>query len=352
MGDQDLTNSAQRQDEGFLPDLCSTPAVLSLILVGELLSLALVLAAYGVGEFSWASFGLISMLVQWVLLTSAATLCGLRAYLNKLKSATAVSLSYGVVLGYTLLFSVSSSLLLRSEPGVNWAEVITNLLIAAIFAGVLFRYLYLQQRLKQQERAELGARVQALQSRIRPHFLFNSLNSIASLIAIKPVLAEKLVVDLAHLFRASLQLPQLIALSKELELCHAFCDIEQVRLGQRLTVEWEVESLPEQTQILNLLLQPLLENAIYHGVQPLPDGGVVQVEVKRVKDDIVLRITNPRLPGSELQTNHKKQPISSGNGIALSNIRGRLEAVYGKQAHLRVVKGEADFSVVVRYPAN
>ncbi len=353
MGDRDQINTEDQDNsqlrEGFLPDLCSTAAVLSLVLVGELLSLALALAADGLRGFSWAKFGLVSLLVQWVVLASAASLCTLRRHLNRLKPAQAVSICYVMVLAYTFVFSILSSWFNAHVEGFVWSSVFTNVCISAIFSGVLFRYLYLQQLLKLQQQSELSARLQALQSRIRPHFLFNSLNSIASLIAIKPELAEKLVVDLAQLFRASLQLPQLIPVEQELALCYCFCDIEKVRLGKRLEVEWQVDELSKDTKILNLLIQPLIENAIYHGVQPLPKGGKVNVEVKHVKGDVVVRVTNPRLPGSELQTNHNPEP-SSGNGIALSNIRGRLDAHYGKKAYLRVVKGEADFSVVVRYP--
>jgi len=147
--------------------------------------------------------------------------------------------------------------------------------------------------------------------------LRHCLNSIASLITIKPELAEKLVVDLAQLFRASLQAQQLIPITQELDLCYRFCNIEKVRLGQRLDMLWQVEDLPNECQIPSLLLQPLVEN--------------------------------PRLSGSEHE-GHRPEGSVSGNGIALSNIRDRLSALYGKSAYLRVVKGEADFSVVVRYP--
>lgn len=335
--------------ELFLPNLCSTSSVLSLVLVGALLSLALALAADGIDAFGWASFGLISLLVQWVLLLSAATLCAMRSLLSTMRVAWAVSLCYAIVLIYTAVFSFVGGWLVKGLDGFSWYNVFTNVLIAAIFSGVLFRYLYLQQRLKHQERAELSARLQALQSRIRPHFLFNSLNSIASLITIKPELAEKLVVDLAQLFRASLQAQQLIPITQELDLCYRFCNIEKVRLGQRLDMLWQVEDLPNECQIPSLLLQPLVENAIYHGIQPLPKGGRVVVDVKTVKGDVVLHITNPRLSGSEHE-GHRPEGSVSGNGIALSNIRDRLSALYGKSAYLRVVKGEADFSVVVRYP--
>ncbi len=335
----------------FLPDLCSTSSVFLLVLVGELLAFALSLDRRGLAGLSMPEFGLTSFLIQWVLLSSAALLCLFRSRLNALGPAKAFTLSYLTVLAFTALYSLVGIWFLNGLQGAWWSLLVSNVLISAVFAGILLRYLYIQQQLKQRERAELGARVLALQSRIRPHFLFNSLNSIASLISIKPETAEKLVVDLAQLFRASLSMPQLTPIQRELELCRRFADIEQLRLGARLKIDWNVETLPDDAQILNLILQPLLENAIYHGIQPLPKGGVIDIEVKEVKGDIVVKLTNPRLPGDATEGRHIQMTVrSEGAGIALSNIRARLEAYYGERARLRVVKGETDFTVVLRYP--
>lgn len=342
---QDMGANYEQQHTqiGFLPDLCSAGSVLSLVLVGELLSIALVLSAKGITGLEWQNFGLLSLLVQWILLMSAATLCPLRAILNKMPIFKAVVLSYALVMFYTGLFSAIG---LKVAGIFEWSTLLTYVCVAAIFTGVLMRYLYLQKELKRREQSALEARVQALQSRIRPHFLFNSLNSIASLILIKPDAAEKMVLDLAHLFRGSLKLPQLTSIEQEITLCKCFIDIEKARLSERLNVEWLMEDgFDSQLSILNLVLQPLVENAIYHGIQPLPSGGIVYVELKKVAEDVVIKVTNPRLPGRENGSYTRES-----NGIALSNIRHRLVAFYGDSAYLRIVKGEADFSVVLRYP--
>ncbi|WP_096086752.1 sensor histidine kinase [Agaribacterium haliotis] len=330
----------------FLPNLCQPTAVLSLILVGELLALALALDDGGLKAFEWMTFGMHSFLVQWIMLCSAATLCAVNARLSRWSSAKAFLFSFFVVLSYTSVFSAIGQKLLLGTAVDPWV-VLSNVGIAAIFSGVLMRYLYLQQKLKQQQEAELQARIQALQSRIRPHFLFNSLNSIASLITIKPEAAEKMVLDLSHLFRASLKMPRLIKIDEEIALCRCFADIEKIRLGARLNVNWNLQQLPPETQILNLLLQPLLENAIYHGIQPLPEGGTVEIELKELKADIVIKVSNPR----QAELLNTTRADTGGNGIALANIRRRLDAYYGKDAYLRVVKGQHDFSVIVRYPA-
>lgn len=336
---------------GLIPNLCAAGSVLVLILVGELLSLAIVLSDLGLQHIHWQAFGVISFLMQWIVLVSAATLCYLRVWLNRLSAAQAVSISYSLILSYTVMFS-GVGLFFLGVPFVKMPSTIaSNTVIAAIFAGILLRYLYLQLLLKQREQAELEARIQALQARIRPHFLFNSLNSIATLIHHDPGLAEKLVVDLSLLFRAGLSLPQQTTIAQEVALCRSFFDIEKVRLGKRLELDWSIEEEALTRPILNLLLQPLLENAIYHGIQPLKGGGKVAIDIKVIKGDVVVKIVNPKARGDVLGEIGDLNTSSRGNGIALSNIRDRLAAVYDKTAYLRIVKGETDFTVLLRYPA-
>lgn len=342
MADEQERNEASRD---FLPNLCATPAVLSLVLVGELIALGLELARSGVNHFDWSHFGIASLLIQWVILPSAGTICLLRPWFRRFDEGSAAGISYAIVLAYTLLFSLLSLVFRAPLESQSLSFIADNLLIAAIFAGIILRYLYLQQQLNYRKRAELQARVEALQSRIRPHFLFNSLNSIASLVATDAKAAEKLVIDLSKLFRSSLKGSGFVPIETEIELCYRFAHIEKVRLGERLKIEWHIGELPEDTAILNLLLQPLLENAIYHGIQPLDEGGTVKVEIHEVKGDVVIKISNPYRPGARSDADETR-----GNGIALTNIRHRLEAHYGKKGYLRIVKSPADFTVILRYP--
>ncbi|MFT7559553.1 MAG: two-component system sensor histidine kinase AlgZ [Flavobacteriales bacterium] len=346
------------QQDNFLPNLCSTPAVLSLLILGELLALALELGGGGIARFSWSHFGTSSLLFQWVILSSAGTICVLRPYISR-SAAFAAACSFSIVLIYGVGLSALALWVSSGFSSVDFQQLLTNGCITAILSGVMLRYLYLQEQLSQQKRAELQARLEALQSRIRPHFLFNSLNSIASLIDIDPVAAEKLVVDLSRLFRSSLQKSGLIPIEQEIDICKRFASIEQVRLGSRLTLHWNIESLPANCQILNLLMQPLIENAIYHGIQPLQAGGTVKVEIRLVKGDVVIKVTNPRIPGSESKVLSVDKAIGEteaeaktrGNGIAMANIRDRLAASYGSAGYLRLVKGATDFSVILRYPS-
>jgi two-component system sensor histidine kinase AlgZ len=184
--------------------------------------------------------------------------------------------------------------------------------------------------------------VQALQARIRPHFLFNSLNTIASLIPDDPVNAEAATLDLADIFRGSMRrADQLISLSDELQLAHQYLDMERRRLGDRLKVEWRVEELPAGASILPLTLQPLLENAVAHGIQTLEQGGKLAVYGRAEGDLIVITISNPLAPvGSD----------TSGHGMAMKNIRERLSLAFGSRAGLVTSQDKERFYAVLSLP--
>jgi two-component system sensor histidine kinase AlgZ len=192
-------------------------------------------------------------------------------------------------------------------------------------------------------KVQAQARLQALQARIRPHFLFNSMNTIAALIGSDPGRAEEAVEDLSDLFRATLSEAQsMIPLKQELEVARIYQRMEQLRLGERLTVDWDVAGLPMRARIPGLMVQPLLENAIYHGIEPLPEGGTVSVAGRRDDGDVVLTISNPRAPGA---TRRK------GNRLALDNIRQRLELAFGRRAGVEVEESEKRYRVTLRFPA-
>lgn len=345
----DSMTSTPAKPVPFLPNLCGTQVLFLLVLVAELLALLLTIADYGFRDFNWDHLAMASVQVQWIMILSALCLCRMRHWLGSLPQAKAGLISYGLVLGITLTLSLVSQWLLYAMSGliylsdhhfqVNGWIVLEHLALAAISAGIALRYLYLQQQLANQREAEMQARIQALQSRIRPHFLFNSMNSIASLIATAPDTAERVVEDLSDLFRASLAEPGLIPLERELELCRRYLDIEQLRLGKRLVVDWQLGKLDPQLKIPSLMLQPLLENAIFHGIEPLPQGGTIGIRVLHKDKQLRIVITNP-YPLAKATT--KKSPVgedtpeSNGrhNRMALDNIRRRLTAHFGTRARL------------------
>ena len=343
----DSSSSTTTQTPPFLPNLCTLQAVFLLVVLGELLALALTLADVRLSHFDWQGLGLRSFLIQWIALLSAALICPLRPWLSLQKPSRAGLLSYCLVLAVAAMCSIVGLWLLDGWQIDDLWGLLSNLVLTGIFAGVVLRYLYVQQQLSNQQKAELSARIQVLQSRIQPHFLFNSMNSIASLIVSAPDKAERMVEDLAVLFRASLAEPGLVSLEDELELCHHYIAIEQIRLGPRLSVSWRVADQlrlhPERYQIPSLLLQPLLENAVQHGIQPRSEGGNIDIEVKLVGNVLVIIVVNPA--SSEPSTHN-------GNQMALENIRHRLQAYFGPEATFKAEAAGSTFVANISYPVS
>ncbi|WP_018013414.1 sensor histidine kinase [Teredinibacter turnerae] len=341
----------------FLPDLCGVQSVLGLVLVSELLVMALLVSDTGLTEFNWSEFGVVSMLVLWIVLTSAAGLCRLRPLLARMAPLAAGILSYSITLLSTGVFSLSYQHFILQVP-LQSDVTFSHLMVAGVIAGITLRYLYLQQQLRNQQKAEMMARIQALQSRIRPHFLFNSMNSIASLIGFDPEAAERMVVDLSQLFRASLKEAGLTPLREEIALCESYIGIEQIRMGARLESEWrywcdgQPSSLEETRMgliiIPSFLLQPLVENAIYHGIQPLPEGGRIEVSIALDKQRVEICVRNPVLLNPSAG---QAKSTAEGNGMALENIRHRLMAYYEKNAELKVEQPEGEYIIYLRFPA-
>jgi two-component system sensor histidine kinase AlgZ len=327
-----------------VPDLCNAGAISLLVLFGELLVLVLLFAG---GEVSWMRLALMSLFVQWVALMSAGLICATRSWLADLGLVVGSSVAFGMVMLVTLTVGILSSWLMSdSAPAaaIDWGTIAGQLVIAGIITVLALRYFHVQQQLRAQEQSELESRIQALQSRIRPHFLFNSMNIIASLIPTDPDTAESVVEDLSELFRASLNdAGNQVQLSEELDLCERYVRIESLRLGDRLALDWQVATPGVPVKIPLLTLQPLLENAIYHGIQPLPEGGTISVRLWFDQDRVNVEIENP-LP------REPQRSQSQGNKMALNNIRGRLSALYGARAELSTFERDGRYITALSYP--
>jgi len=327
-----------------VPELCNVGAISLLILFGELLVLVLLFAG---GEVSWIRLALMSLFVQWVALMSAGLICGTRRWLSALGLAAGSLATFTIVMLVTLTVGILSAWLVfgsASAAAIDWQTIAGQLMIAGIITVLALRYFYVQQQLRAQEQSELESRIQALQSRIRPHFLFNSMNIIASLIATDPETAESVVEDLSELFRASLNdAGNQVPLSEELDLCERYVRIESLRLGDRLQLDWQIAKSSTPVKIPLLTLQPLLENAIYHGIQPLPEGGTISVRLWFDQDRVNVEIENPLPPettGSQ----------SQGNRMALNNIRSRLSVLYGSRANLSTTQVDGRHVTALSYP--
>jgi two-component system sensor histidine kinase AlgZ len=337
------TDQVTPQQDFFIPDLCATrPTVLS-VLLSELLVLVHVLASSGLPRFGWDEFALGSLFVLWVVLPSNLLLCWCRRPLSRVSLPLATLSTLALVTLVTLVTSgvvvVFFAQLANIQDDHWW--VVRNLLVAIVLAGTVLRYFYLQQQLRLQEQLNLQARLDSLQTRIRPHFLFNTLNSIASLIMSRPQTAEKAVEDLAELFRSSLkESREPTTVKDEIRLTRLYLGIEELRLGPRLQVHWDVDEKTLEASMPTLVLQPLVENAVYHGISRLPEGGIIDIRIARKGNELAVSVDNP-VPGAGA--------TSRGNKMALTNVAQRLQAIYGPGATLEIFPGAEHFRVELAY---
>jgi len=346
-----------RPDEFYLPDLCTPVASLGVVLIAELFAIVLTVGR----QATWAEFfpelARVSLLMLWMALGAAAALCVARRLLARLTAPVATAMALAVCLGVVALVSEAVYWIGRGyDPGVaalapDWVPrdhlpfLSRNLAVGAIVSALVLRYFYVTHQWRRNVERQAAARIHALQARIRPHFLFNSMNTIADLTRSNPPAAEAAVEDLADLFRASLRDgSEMVPLAEEIELTRLYERIERQRLGQRLRVDWHVDDVPQDARIPGLTLQPLLENAIYHGIEPLPDAGVVEIHGRRKGEMVYLSVRNP-LPVAPLRS----QP---GNRIAMDNVRERLELAFGSRARLSTAIDATHYQVSLAFPVS
>jgi len=336
--------------EFFLPDFCNPQSILMVILIGELLAVIFTLLNTEPNGDLWQLLGLYSISLQSVGLSSVGILCLARSYLSTLNDFLAGLVSLIIILFATFIFTYVSIVfyhgsLFDLSYHLQFQYLIKNWVIAGLIGSVLLRYFYLQQQYVKQIGLESAARLEALQARIRPHFLFNSMNVIASLTQIDPKLAETAIEDLSDLIRATLDnSDDLIPLSKELSNGKKYLSIESLRLGDRMSVEWNIEEGCDRILVPPLSVQPLLENGVYHGIQLLTDGGEIAINISREESYLIIRVTNP-IPENLNQSNKHK-----GQGIALNNIEQRLEVIFKGKASIRSFQKDGKYSVEMKIP--
>jgi two-component system sensor histidine kinase AlgZ len=338
----------------YLPDFCAPASVLAVVLIAELVAMLLTLARFGLSENFWPDLARTSLFLLWVGLGTAALLCVARPRLTQMDARRGSLVALAIILAVTAvvteaawwLAATAGRLLGLGSAGLgtgHWSFLLRNLFVAAIAGGLALRYFYVSQQWKRNVEAEASARVRALQARIRPHFLFNSMNTIASLTRSDPALAEEAVMDLAEMFRVSLrETRDRIPLAEELEIARTYARIEGLRLGKRLQVDWQLADLPGQATVPALILQPLVENAVYHGVEPLPGGGTVTVRGGRQGRIVEFVVENPVDPA--------RRGAGGGSGIGLDNVRQRLHLTFPGEGSLACREADGRFTAVLRFP--
>lgn len=209
-------------------------------------------------------------------------------------------------------------------------------------AAALFVVGYFRWRQIEQTPALDEARILALTARIRPHFFFNSLNGVLGVIRSDPKRAEQALESLAELFRELMKDNRdLVTLCDEIELCNRYLELERLRLGDRLRVNWELKYAPLNAKVPPLMLQPLIENAVYHGIEPSAEPGTIHIGIVRKGRSLEIGISNPSPRGVKR---------SSGNKMALGNIRERLALFFDLEAVLTTEEREGEFRVRIRMP--
>lgn len=275
-----MDKSTQTGQQHFLPDMCRAKNVLYITLSAQLLAIVLSLnTAYISGDF-WSALSWNALFILWVAFACVSIFCTFKKQINQWP-ALKISLFMFLTINLATLFItwlVTPFLpplgLLAVTTADNMSVYAKNTGISVIVSTVLLRFLFIQLQWQQQTKAEAEARLDALQARIRPHFLFNSLNTIASLTRVDPPLAETLTEDLSELFRANMQnSTRLVPFKQELALVQQYLNIEQTRLGERLTTHINLSDIPDNALIPPLSLQPLIESAVYHGIEPAEEGG-------------------------------------------------------------------------------
>ena len=327
---------------GFLPDFYRPNTVVFMLLLTELAILLIECTINWNFDIDWQLVGVRSLFILIVILCITATIGFLPNLFSKGPVARITLFALTNVLLTTLLVSILSQM---AFPGIFPGDsvwIARNLFIAILLASILLRYFYITQRVRLLERSALEANLDALRARIRPHFLFNALNSVASLIYLDQEKAETAIETLAALFRSSLRTTNICErVSEEIERCKLYLDIESLRLGDRLKVVWKVDAQAAAAIMPAMILQPLIENSVYHGISELPQGGTIVVRISVASENVQLNIENP-IP--------LREGRNSGLNIALDNIKRRLAGIYADSMKFSTEIGAGKFSVNLTYP--
>ncbi len=317
-------------------DACHVGVVLRAVLFVE--SVVAVTAMFGASDgvewllrFSLVTGGVLPATLGWLIVT-----CLLKSRLSRLPSA--LQWTAGIALGgLSGLYGCGLLMLMGLlQPAPWWASAASGGLLASMLLAGLF------WRAKARMPAATAARLAELQSRIRPHFLFNTLNSAIALVRAEPAKAEAVLEDLSELFRHALADPaESVTVGQEIALAQRYLEIEQIRFGDRLRVQWSLDSNADDAKLPPLLLQPLVENAVKHGVEPSARGAELKISTQRRGSSVIIKVTNSTPAGAG----------ERGHGLALANVRERLLLLHDVQAQFKTAFKDGVFQVRLEIPA-
>ncbi len=319
-----------------LPNFCNLGVMLRSLLVANLFVLAAALVRAPGLAAAWLELQMLAAFCEPVLIVSLVALCALRRPLHRMSyvAALATIAALEVALSWAAVRVGAEILPGRAMPFAHVA------LLTLFVTGCILFYFDLRARALSPAVAE--ARIQALQARIRPHFLYNSINAVLALMRSDPPRAERALEDMADLFRVLMSDNRSLApIAQEVELTRQYLDIETIRLGERLRVSWRTEAMPADALVPPMVLQPLVENAVYHGIEPSATGGEIAIDISRSGGQLQMTLTNP----SPAENRH-----APGNRMAMANIRERLQLHFDAEASMTSGATDGTFTVTIRMP--
>jgi two-component system sensor histidine kinase AlgZ len=326
----------QNAYSGALPNFRNLGIMLRILLFGNFVAAAAAIVKGPDPLGAWREFVEAAALVEPLLVLSVLVLAGLSGALRALPYWLGATVVVALELVLTSALYFEGQTLLGQAP----APLERYLLLVVLTTLAMLSYFHLRGRALSPALAE--ARLQALQARIRPHFLFNSINAVLSLIRQDPRRAEVALEDLAELFRVLMaDNRELTPLTREVELCRQYLGIEQLRLGARLRVEWQLDAMPRDALVPPLVLQPLLENAVYHGIEPRLEPGTIVINIAAVRNELHAVLRNPYRPEGDRH---------GGNRMALANIRERLALHFDAEANLSSREDADSYEVRIVMP--
>lgn len=330
---------------GPLDTLWHPGTLIWVLLAGEAVAAVLALAP-GTGGDRLTYFGVASLAIQWISLAALCLLYLLRRRLAHFRPPVVAQIGLGALLLSTWMVVGMAWLALgdyTTMPEDGWTGFALRITAIALIMGLLgLGAFQAQWNAKQLAVSAEHAKLQALQARIQPHFLFNTLNTGISLLHAKPDLAEQLLLDLSDLFRAALSQRDTLRLEEDLSLAHRYLEIEQLRLGDRLRLRWEVPEALPPLSIPTLSVQPLAENAIRHGIEPSTSGGEVSVRAETVDGHLQISVANTLPPATAR--------AASGHQVGLSSVRARLHAATRGRGRVDTRISDGNYVAVIRLP--
>ena len=327
----------QNANTSALPNFRNLGILLRILVIVNALAIGTAVARTPTLQNAWSEFVEMSAALQPIVIIAVLALAALNGFLQRIPYAFGATAVATVAIGVTLVVMMVMKTAYQAE---GFGPLDRYAVLALLATVVLLLYFDLRGRALSPAIAE--ARLQALQARIRPHFLYNSINAVLSLIRQDPKRAETALEDLADLFRVVMgDSRELSPISREVELCRQYLELEQLRLGDRLKVAWRIDNMPRDALVPPLLLQPLLENAVYHGIEPRVEPGEISIDIYSSRSQVHAVLRNPYA---------REGAHRAGNKMALANIRERLQLHFDAEATLDTRIREDTYQVHIVLP--